>query len=68
MSGWHREHPELAGTDADPWMANPSHRAAAQEVTRLQGCPRTSDEVDGECDVCTRPAESHPAPRANDDA
>jgi hypothetical protein len=48
MSGWHREHPELTGTSADPWMANPSHRRAAQEVTRLQGCPRTSDEVDGD--------------------
>lgn len=26
MGEWHRENPELVGTDADPWMANPLHR------------------------------------------
>lgn len=26
MSGWHREHPELVGTDADPWMQHESYR------------------------------------------
>lgn len=26
MSGWHREHPELVGTDADPWMMHESYR------------------------------------------
>lgn len=32
MGAWHRENPELAGTDADPWMANPAHAAAALEA------------------------------------
>jgi predicted RNA-binding Zn-ribbon protein involved in translation (DUF1610 family) len=32
VSAWHREHPELTGTDADPWMANPAHAAAALEA------------------------------------
>lgn len=35
MSGWHREHPELTGTDADPWMANPAHAAAALEARQI---------------------------------
>lgn len=34
MSRWHREHPELAGTDADPWMHNPGHRAAYESLVR----------------------------------
>lgn len=34
MSRWHREHPELAGTDADPAMANPGHRAAYDQLVR----------------------------------
>lgn len=29
MSQWHREHPELAGTDADPWMQHESYRRVA---------------------------------------
>lgn len=29
MSEWHREHPELAGTWADPWMQHESYRKAA---------------------------------------
>lgn len=32
MSAWHREHPELAGTEADPWMHIPSYRAAHDEL------------------------------------
>jgi hypothetical protein len=32
MSAWHRDNPELVGTDADPWMANPTHAAAAREL------------------------------------
>lgn len=28
MSQWHRDNPELAGTDADPWMRNESYRKA----------------------------------------
>jgi hypothetical protein len=39
MSSWHREHPELAGTDADPWMSNPGHAAAAREVKMYQQFP-----------------------------
>lgn len=32
MSAWHREHPELVGTDADPAMRNPGHAAAFHEL------------------------------------
>jgi hypothetical protein len=39
MSSWHNEHPELAGTDADPWMANPGYAAAAREVQMYQQFP-----------------------------
>jgi hypothetical protein len=28
MSQWHREHPELFGTEADPWMQHKSYRRA----------------------------------------
>lgn len=28
MSQWHRANPELAGTDADPWMMHESYRRA----------------------------------------
>jgi hypothetical protein len=34
MSQWHRAHPELAGTAADPWMANEGHRQAHDELVR----------------------------------
>lgn len=34
MSQWHREHPELAGTDADPWMANKTHRRVTEQLIR----------------------------------
>lgn len=36
MSGWHRDNPELVGTDADPWMMHPSYAAAHREVTLQQ--------------------------------
>jgi hypothetical protein len=26
MSQWHREHPELTGTDSDPWMRHDWYR------------------------------------------
>jgi hypothetical protein len=32
MSGWHRENPELVGTDADPWMMHESYRRACEEL------------------------------------
>lgn len=40
MSGWHRDHPELTGTDADPWMANPAHAAAHAEVQGMDAMRR----------------------------
>lgn len=36
MSQWHREHPELAGTDADPWMQNEGYRQARAEVQEIE--------------------------------
>jgi hypothetical protein len=32
VSAWHRDNPELVGTDADPWMRNPTHAAAHREL------------------------------------
>lgn len=32
MSQWHRDNPELVGTDADPAMMNAGHAAAAREL------------------------------------
>ena len=32
MSEWHRENPELAGTEADPWMIHESYRKAVSQV------------------------------------
>lgn len=32
MGSWHRENPELCGTNADPWMQHPGHRAAYREL------------------------------------
>jgi methionyl-tRNA synthetase len=37
VSSWHREHPELTGTDADPWMMHASYRDAMTYVKRLAG-------------------------------
>jgi hypothetical protein len=34
VSGWHRTHPDLAGTAADPWMSIPAHRQAHDELVR----------------------------------
>jgi hypothetical protein len=31
MSGWHRDHPELAGTDSDPWMMHAGYRQAVAQ-------------------------------------
>jgi hypothetical protein len=36
MSQWHRENPELTGTDADPWMEVPGHAEAALEVRQAR--------------------------------
>lgn len=33
MSGWHRDNPELIGTDADPWMMHESYRKVAAPDT-----------------------------------
>lgn len=30
MSDWHRDNPDLCGTDADPWMRHASHRRIVQ--------------------------------------
>jgi hypothetical protein len=45
MSSWHREHPELAGTDADPWMASPAHREAVREVECYSRFGRSLDSM-----------------------
>lgn len=31
MSAWHRDHPELVGTDADPWVRSPGYRRAVEQ-------------------------------------
>jgi hypothetical protein len=38
MSEWHRENPELMGTEADPWMIHESYRAlVTRENERVEG-------------------------------
>ena len=39
MGEWHRDNPELVGTDSDPWMQIPSHAAAAREVAAYRRHP-----------------------------
>jgi hypothetical protein len=45
MSAWHREHPELAGGPADPWMRHGSYRAARASLIRERHitCPTCDD-------------------------
>lgn len=66
MSQWHREHPELTGSAADPWMDNPGHAKAARDVTAIQGCRASMEAVeeleaagDTGCTICGRPSFSH---------
>lgn len=56
MSAWHRQHPELAGTDADPWMHNPGHRKAFEDLVR-----------DGLIDDPNEPDPWRPLHRASED-
>lgn len=46
MSQWHRAHPELTGTDADPWMQHESYRKAV----RIEGGP--TDDFASYCPHC----------------
>lgn len=39
MSQWSHEHPELVGTDADPWMIDGRHRLAAKAAAMHQQFP-----------------------------
>ncbi len=39
MSAWHREHPELTGTEADPWMIHDGYRKASAMGERPRGMP-----------------------------
>jgi hypothetical protein len=50
MSSWHREHPELTGTGADPWMQHASYRTAlgipVREPTDDELLAGQPDEID----------------------
>lgn len=55
MSQFHRDRPELAGTDQDPWMQHQSYRDAMR--TTEHECPECGEwrrffTVDGICTVC----------------
>lgn len=59
MSQWHRHNPELAGTDADPWMQHESYRMAMVQHWRETGdycrdCGAflANHELDGACEEC----------------
>jgi predicted RNA-binding Zn-ribbon protein involved in translation (DUF1610 family) len=52
MGGWHREHPELAGTDADPWMANPGHAAATRYVSDAAIAEAEARALTFDCEAC----------------
>lgn len=51
MSAWHRNHPELVGTGADPWMRNEGYQKALP--THLSsdappcGCEAPHHDLDG---------------------
>ena len=72
MSQWHREHPELAGTDADPWMQHEGYRkAAGYESTPEQIEDARLEEIDEsalpratrrcwDCGVATGPCQCTP--------
>lgn len=36
MSQWHRDNPELMGTEADPWMRHESYRNALGSLAELK--------------------------------
>jgi len=54
MSQWHRENPDLVGTEDDPAMINPGYRQAVQSVERQ--CPECGQwdllTDDGVCVEC----------------
>ena len=54
MSQWHREHPHLVGTSADPWMQHGSYRSAMTQVDL--DCPECGDytrlTAEGICRKC----------------
>lgn len=56
MGQFHREHPELIGTSADPWSQHESYRKAIAEVERdCEGCGRyTRLSLDGLCVECEK--------------
>lgn len=56
MSQWHREHPELCGTSADPWMRNDLHRQAYDELRRFGLIYTEDDELE---DDTPRPGSKH---------
>lgn len=60
MSQWHRDNPDLAGTEQDPWMRHEPHARAAREVTAMR-CPATMEDVEesGLPCPCGQPAFSH---------
>ena len=58
MSQWHRENPELAGTEADPWMQHKSYRDAVLYVRSISRDYKTCRNCGAEtlkltwCGVC----------------
>jgi hypothetical protein len=57
MSQWHRDNPELTGTEADPWMIHETYRSALRQVWRESPhyCSDCGDVLmAGERDVCKR--------------
>jgi hypothetical protein len=50
VSAWHREHPELVGTDADPWMIHESYRKALPPAALLEQQPEWIHESTEECE------------------
>lgn len=56
---WHREHPELTGTSADPWMMHASYRAANAET--MQTAHRRGEHAGytvAGCSACVEEASS----------
>lgn len=67
MSDFHRNHPDLVGTEADPWMIHANHREALREVecySRFGGSldgmiARAEEERDGRMCECGHRWDQH---------
>ncbi len=57
MSDFHRDFPELVGTDADPWMSNATYRRSLNFKGYPDACTNCGTHINwnaGLCDDCNK--------------